>query len=158
MPTSVASDPKDAFLLEQPGVVQLCPSSQELFYICAILPGFCEGIGAFSPISIGTHWLHRSDKYSMLALLFDAAQSHAREAFTDSATMGVTTVALALLCCHPSPHGARISSTLGQQLLSHSLPQTSPPLADLFYPPQQGMLRGAPVNTLNGVFLKTILT
>lgn len=83
--------PEDAFLLEIPGVVQLSPStsSQEPFYICPILPpGFCQGVGVFSPVSIGTHWLHRSDKYSTLALLFDAAQSHAREAFTDSATMG----------------------------------------------------------------------
>lgn len=68
------------------------------------------------------HSLAAQVKYSMFALLFDAAQSHAREAFTDSATVGVT-VALALLCSHLSPCGARSSSALGQQLLSHSFPQ-----------------------------------
>lgn len=116
---------QDVFLLEMPGAGQLSPStsSQEAFFICPILPpGFCQGTGAFSPISKGTHWLHRSDKYSMFALLFDADQSHAQEAFTDSASMEVT-VALALLCCHLGPHGARSSSALGQQLLSHSLSQ-----------------------------------
>lgn len=152
--------PKDVFVLEMPGAVQLSPStsSQEPFFTCLILPpGFCQGTEAFSPISIGAHWLHRSDKYSMFALMFDASQSCAWEAFTDSATTGVT-VALALLCCLPSPCGARSSLALGQQLLSHSLPQTSPPLADLLCPPQCRMLHGAPLNTLNGVFLKTVLT
>lgn len=47
----------------------------------------------------------------MFALLFAAAQSRAWEAFTDSATMEVT-VALALLCCHPSLHGAAALLTL----------------------------------------------
>lgn len=116
---------EDVFLLEIPRAVQLSPStsSQEPFFIYPILPpGFCQGTGTFSPISKGTHWLHGSDKYSMFALLFDAAQSHAQEAFTDSAPVGVT-VALALLCSHLSLCGARSSSALGWQLLSHSLPQ-----------------------------------
>lgn len=105
---------KDVFLLEMPRALQLSPStsSQEPFVIRPILPpGFCQGTGTFSPISKGTHWLHRSDKYSMFALLFDAAQSPAREAFPDSATVGMT-VALALLCSHLSPCRARSSWAL----------------------------------------------
>lgn len=107
--------PEDVFVLEMPGAVEPSPStsSQEPFFTGLIFPpGFCQGTGAFSPISVGTHWLHRSDRYSMFALQFDAAQSRAREAFTGSATMGVT-VALALLCCLPSPRGARSSLALG---------------------------------------------
>lgn len=124
MPTTVALDLKMFFSLKCHVLFNcLLPlPAKSLFSSWNPSPGFCQGTGTFSPISKGTHWLHRSDKYSMFALLFDAAQSPAREAFTDSATAGVT-VALALLCSHLSPCGARSFSALGWQLLLHSLPQ-----------------------------------